>query len=392
MDEKLKLYATPRQWDVLCAYEEYGTDVKTAEALGVDKSYISRVRTAVTAKAAMNGYAPDHHLTTPTPPGYKIKGTSTLIDKTTGEAKIQWVKTTADAEAQEAAFQAALEGFKDEITPIKPTKAPDTLSHLLTVYPIGDHHFGMLAWGEETGGEDYDLKRGEFLLCGAMDHLVDTSPASQEAAVLVLGDFMHYDGMAPVTPTHGHLLDADSRFPKMVRAAVKSLRYLVSRALEKHGKVRLIIEIGNHDLSSSIFMMECMSALYENEPRVEVDNSPRNIHCFSFGKNMLGTHHGDKIKVDALVQFFANDFKELWGQTTYRYFHTCHDHHDRVKEVVGGIVEGHRILAPADAHSAKNHRSLQSMKSIVYHAEFGEVARHTVTPAMLDNNEQRDKE
>ncbi|MCR9215311.1 MAG: oxidoreductase [Proteobacteria bacterium] len=386
MDENLEQYATPRQWELITAAIKHGSDRKAGKALGVNKGAFNRARAAVAVKAARYGYAPDHDLLHPTAPGFKVRGSSTLYDMTSGEAKLQWLKTDIDKEAQEEAFRAALVGFKDEIPATTAITGPlQTLSHLLTLYPVGDHHFGMLAWGEETGGEDYDLKRGEELLCGAMDHLVRTSPASQQAAIAILGDFMHYDGMMPVTPTHGHLLDADSRFPKMVRAAIKCLRYLIARALEKHEHVRLIIEIGNHDLSSAVFMMECFEALYENEPRVEVDNSPRNIHCMQFGKNMLGTHHGHKIKVDALAQFFANDFKEIWGGTTYRYFHTCHDHHDRVKEVVGGVVEGHRILAPADAHSAQNYRSLQSMKAIVYHAEYGEVARHTVNPAMLDD-------
>lgn len=389
MDERLREYATDRQWEHLCAVEEFGTAVEAGRQLGLNPSVFSRTKSAVLAKAAQHGYAPDYDLINPTPPGYKIKGTSTLIDKTSGEAKLQWIKTTVDAEAQEAAFKAAIEGFKDEITPVKPIKAPvDTYSHLMTVYPVGDHHFGMLAWGEETGGEDYDLKRGEFLLCGAMDHLVETSPPAQQAAILVLGDFMHYDGMMPVTPTHGHLLDADSRFPKMVRAAIKSLRYLVSKALEKHEHVKLIIEIGNHDLSSAIFLMECFFALYENEPRVEVDNSPRNVHAFTFGKNLIGTHHGHKIKLANIPILFANDWPEEWGRTTHRFCHTGHVHHDEVrgKDFTGMFVESHRILAPGDAHSAgSGYRSPQSMKAITYHAEYGEVVRHKANPLMLDD-------
>lgn len=336
-------------------------------------------------KATQGGYAPQSDLGTyAVPEGLKLKG---ITDTRRNEQGLQvWYKLDEDKVKQEAAFRAALEAMSEEVKPVAAVKAPaQSNENLLACYPVGDHHFGMLAWGEETGGEDYELGRGEELLCGAMDHLVSTAPECQQAAILILGDFMHYDGLAPVTPTHGHLLDADSRFPKMVRVAIRSIKYLIVRALQKHEHVKLIIEIGNHDLSSAIFLMEMFSALYMDEPRVSVDNSPRNIHCFQFGKNMIGTHHGHKIKLDNLVGAFANDWKEIWGHTDFRYYHTGHVHHDHVKEVVGAVVESHRILAPADAHSSSSgYRSLQSMKAIIYHSEFGEVARHTVNPAMLD--------
>ena len=388
MDDNLREFCTDRQLEILLAYDEHKTTRKTAKALGTHHSVVARVIQAVNKKAAQKGYAPDSDLTRAAPEGFNLDGFSDM--RTNPEGKPVWLKYNRDKQQQEEAFQAALEAFKDEILPRPPTAKPvNTFDHLLTVYPLGDHHLGMLAWAAETGETDYDLKRGEELLTGAMSYLVDTAPDARQAAILILGDFMHYDGMMPVTPTHGHLLDADSRFPKMVRSAIKSIQYMVRAALTKHEHVRLVIEIGNHDLSSAIFLMECFHTLYQDEPRITVDNSPRNIHAFTFGKNLIVTTHGDKLKPAQIPEIVAHDYYKEWGQTIHRVCHTGHRHHDEIKDYVGMTVETHRILPPADAHSAlSGYRSRKSMKSISYHAEFGEVARYNFNPAMLGAAEE----
>ncbi len=56
------------------------------------------------------------------PDGYKIKGTSSLVDEF-GNTKLQWVKTDTDAERQVELMKAVVEGMKSEITPVAPVKA-----------------------------------------------------------------------------------------------------------------------------------------------------------------------------------------------------------------------------------------------------------------------------
>ena len=195
---------------------------------------------------------------------------------------------------------------------------------------------------------------------------------------------MHYDSFEAVTPAHRNLLDADGRFPKMVRAAIKTIRYMISKALAKHKKVHVIIEIGNHDTSSSIFLMECMHNIYEDEPRITIDRSPSHYHYFRFGKCLIGTHHGDKAKFEKLPLIMAADRSTDWGETEFRYWLTGHIHHDSVKEFAGVKCESFRVLAAADAYAANaGYRAGRDMKAIVYHKHFGEVARHTVNPRML---------
>jgi len=171
----------------------------------------------------------------------------------------------------------------------------------------------------------------------------------------------------------------------MVRAVIRSTRQMIDKALLRHGELHIIVEIGNHDLSNSVFLMECLSALYEKEPRVTVDTSPRHFHYFTFGKTLVGIHHGHGVKLDKLPLIMAADRPKDWGETKYRYWWTGHIHTDTMKDFVGCRVESFRVLPPEDAWAAnKGYRSMSDMKAIVLHKEFGEVARHTVNPAMLD--------
>ena len=385
LDENLRPFATDSQWEKLKALAEHGSDRRAAEALGLSsKSSILNARRAVIARAAGQGYSPDHDMTHPVPDGFRLKGTTSLYNMETGEGKLQWVKTEADKERQAEIFREAVKALASDIPRVRPTKGPDKASdNLMACYPVGDHHLGMLAWDEEAG-DNYDLSIGERLLFQATEHLVKVTPSCAQASIVFLGDFMHYDSFEAVTPKGRNQLDVDSRYPKMVRAAIRSMRNLIETALRRHWSVHVIVEIGNHDLSSSIFLMECLFNIYENEPRVTVDTTPMHFHYLEFGKCAVGTHHGHGTKMANLPLIMAADRPEMWGRTEYRYWWTGHVHHDQTKDYNGTKVESFRVLAPADAWaSQKGYRSARDMKAIVLHREFGEVARHTVNPDMF---------
>ena len=267
---------------------------------------------------------------------------------------------------------------------VKPTNGPVNRStELLACYNVSDHHFGMLSWHEETG-EDYDLDIAEQLLVGAFDHLVKSIPPCQQALVTLLGDLLHYDSFRAETPQSGNMLDADGRYPKMVRAAVRSVRYLIKASLKQHESVHVIVERGNHDPSSSIFLMEALANVYEDEPRVTIDTSPSKFHYHRFGKNLIGIHHGDTVKMKDLPLLMAHDRAVDWGETEHRFWWTGHVHHDATQEFPGVKCESFRVLAAKDAwHSEHGYRAKRDMKAIVLHQEYGEVARHTFNPAMI---------
>jgi hypothetical protein len=74
----------------------------------------------------------------------------------------------------------------------------------------------------------------------------------------------------------------------------------------------------------------------------------------------------------------AVDRAKDWGETTFRHWLTGHVHHDQMKEFAGCTFESFRTLAAKDAYAAGHgYRSERDMKCIVYHAEYGELMRHT---------------
>lgn len=316
----------------------------------------------------------------------KIARVSTLYGPD-GDVRAQWVIEKPEDAQRIANLQEWAKALAEDLpkVPLLRWEATGFSSpKLMACYPIGDHHMGMLSWKHETG-TSYDLDIGEQLLASAMDHLAGTTPACDEAAVIFLGDFMHYDSFDAVTPTSRNMLDSDGRFPKMVRAAVRTMRRAIETAAKRHKKVNVIVEIGNHDLASSIFLMEALHNIYEDNPRIFIDTSPRHYHYFSFGQNLVGVHHGHGAKIADLPMIMAHDRKEDWGNTTHRYWWTGHVHTQKHYDFQGCSVESFRILAPADAWAAnKGYRAGRDMKAIVLHREYGEVARYTVNPSMLE--------
>ena len=162
------------------------------------------------------------------PDGYKIKGTSSLVDEF-GNTKLQWVKTDTDAERQVELMKAVVDEMKKDLPKYKPvTLAKNgTDDDLLNLYTITDHHIGMLACQEE-GGDDYDTTIAESLAVDWFNSAVCMSPQSGECIINFLGDQMHYDGMKAMTPMSGHILSADSRLFKMIRTAIKVIKLSVS--------------------------------------------------------------------------------------------------------------------------------------------------------------------
>jgi hypothetical protein len=316
--------------------------------------------------------------------GMVVTGRSTLTDLRTGEPVMEWVKESLDRQRAKEAQEAAYAALAAKLPRIAPSKAPAASdAQLCTVYTLTDCHVGALAWHRE-GGADWDLQIAEDTLLGCFQHMIAGAPASELAVVNQLGDFLHWDGLEAVTPTSKHLLDADGRFEKVVAVAIRVLRRVIGLALAKHPRVHVIMAEGNHDLASSVWLRQMFAALYENEPRVTVDDSPLPYYALEWGDTLLAFHHGHLKKNDQLPLLFAAQFPREWGRTTKRYCHTGHRHHLEEREHSGMIVFQHPTLAARDAYAARGGwHSMRSATAVTYHRHHGEVSRTSASPEML---------
>lgn len=383
--ELLTFCRTPRQKQVVSAVIEHGTQYAAAEALSCGQPVVSDMLARVKRYAAEQGWSPDHDMVRAAPETHFVKGTSTYYNAE-GEISGQWVKTDTRKDQLEAAALAFIEGAKDEIRREAPVSPPahEHNDSLLNLYICTDYHMGMLAWGEETRGEDWDLGIAEDLLVRWFASAIAQSPKGSKAVAGFLGDGIHQDGFAAVTPASGHNLDADTRYQKIVRTWIRARRRIMRMLLEKYPEVVLIEAEGNHSPSTDAVMREWWSAVYEDEPRVTVDTSPDPYYCVEWGKTSLFFHHGHRKKPTNIHDVFAAKFREVFGRTKHSYAHMGHLHHRDLKETNLMVVEQHRTLAAADAYaSSHGWISGREAQCITYHKEYGEAGRVVITPEML---------
>ncbi|MCC3607439.1 MAG: hypothetical protein JGK24_30485 [Microcoleus sp. PH2017_29_MFU_D_A] len=384
IDENLYQYCTPRQRETLEAIDRLGSAKAASIELGMNIGGASETYLAVKKKAAKKGYAPEHDFTRPVPDGYVAKGVSTYYNAE-GKPAGQWVKASLSHQALVDAMREAVDGFKDEILPASVIIAPEgSEEHLCNLYTFTDYHLGMLAWHKE-GGSDWSIAIAEKTILAALVQMVNQSPSAHTAVLNIQGDFLHTDGKTPVTPASKHVLDADSRFPKIRRSAIRIIRSLVAICLQRHQEVRLIIAEGNHDEESAGWLSDLFAVHYEEEPRVTVNDSVLPFYVFEWGTTMLGIHHGHKVKNESLPLLFAAQFPQEWGRTTRREIHCGHRHHRDEKEYNGVTVVQHPTLAARDAYAARGGWIAdRAAWAITYHKKYGAVGRVMITTEMLE--------
>ncbi|RWO08266.1 MAG: oxidoreductase [Mesorhizobium sp.] len=317
------------------------------------------------------------------PAGQKIKGVSALVDPE-GREIIKWIKTDTDREQAAEIMRAAVEALKEEIPRLPALSGPAHFrDDLLNQFVVTDNHFGMLSWREETGA-DYDLRIAEQLLLDWFAAAIAQAPDAHTAILAQLGDLMHHDALESVTPAHRHVLDADSRLQKVIRVVIRTIRRIIDMMLRSHQHVHVVMASGNHDPASSAWLREMLATMYEDEPRISVDNSPALYYAYEWGKTGLYYHHMHKRGVKDIDRTFAGMFREMFGRCRYNYGHGGHRHSDEVVETALMIVERHQTLAAPDAHSAGGGwLSGRSAKRVTYSKHFGEVGRDVLRPEMV---------
>lgn len=383
-EDMAKYATTQRQRDCLAAVLEHGSQRAAADALGIAQSGLNEHLQRLRAHAARKGYAPGH-FSDGVPEGY-LMGKVTVQRGPNGVERT-WERMSPDQLQTIRAVTAIIEEAGEELPriPARPFTG-HCRADLLTQYTFTDYHLGMRATAEE-GGADWNLATAEDLLTRAFAHQIAAAPPAAVGLICQLGDFMHFDGLLPVTPTSRHVLDADSHFQDMVRAALRCLRRLVEMALTKHERVVVLAAEGNHDIASSIWMRETLRILYENEPRVEIIDSLSPFYVYQWGETMLAFHHGHMKKKEQLPAFFAAEHAKVWGATRFRYGHSGHYHHElETADVPGMKWYQHPTLAARDSHCIRGaYGQNRECVAITYSKRLGRVGTINTTPEMVED-------
>jgi len=379
----LEFCTTEKQRDiVMLCYVEGHSQYQAAKILNCTRNAIMCTIRDIKAKARRRGYSPDHDWRNSVPDGHKIKGVSTFYNED-GLPVRQWVKSQTDEQRQFEILIERLEGAQSSLPKFKTTAAPKSCDkNLLTLLTITDFHLGMYAYEAETG-DDWDVTIARDVFLNSIHDMIQAAPKAETGMLCQLGDFLHWDGILSVTPQSGHILDADTRYGKLVDLSMSVMTEAVKMMLRKFSKVVVVSAEGNHDISGSIWLRKHLKHLFDNEPRLTIIDNDFPYYAYLHGETMLAFHHGHKVKLANLHKLFASEprFREMWGKANYTYIHTGHYHHERVIEDGGAIAEMHPTLSGRDAYAARGGWvSRRGAKVITYDKNAGEVARITIRP------------
>lgn len=363
---------TDKQIEALAAMEQAGSLSAAAALLGISRG---AMRTRLYGAQQSGGELRDE-LDQRVADGFELKGYSQFTKTVAGEPI--WLKTRKAERDYWEGVQRAIEGF----TPIDPaTIAPMPEAPQSDIIPwlqIGDAHVGMLSTERETGA-NFDIGIAKAELMAAAATLIDEAPECERMVINDLGDGTHYETFKGETMGHGHALDYDTRYWKMIDAYMEVGEFIAERALAKAQTVDLIYNAGNHSESNDSWMAAHMRSLHRRNPRINVIDNTNRFIAYRMGKTLVVVHHGDKAKPEKFRDVVVSDFGQDWGETDFRYLDGGHVHHSQRKELAGCIFESWNNLAPRDkyAHDA-GYRSKQCMSLVLRSRTYGEVGRRVM--------------
>ena len=379
MQEYLEYCTTDRQREIIQAWLDCdGNSARASELLGINPGTVRDIIVIIRKRAAKSGFTESFDARAHVPPGHRLVGQSTYTKTDNGEPI--WIKTTAERDVkQDNAAKSFIEGLQDSIpvAPVKPKESLEYGDELCPVIVIGDAHIGAKSWHIETKERDFDSGIASQEIKEAVSSLVDVAPHCKQGVLISVGDYLHMDSSRNTT-TKGTPVSVDDRLDKVMRIAAETMIYSINRMLDKVENLEVICARGNHDSDLSLMLQLILEYTMKNEPRVTVMPVPGFYSVFSFGKNLLGVHHGDKVKPAKLAQILPRDYPKEYAESTYRLWCIGHYHSMQVEQFDTGVtVERFSTLCPPDSwHSSMGYNSDSTMTMFVLKKSGGRQCTH----------------
>lgn len=248
----------------------------------------------------------------------------------------------------------------------------------LFVYDPADVHFNKLAIAVETG-EDYNTQIAVLRVREGLAGLLRKSSGFDIHKILfILGnDILNADGPSNST-TKGTHQDTDTLWFNAFTIAFGIMVEQIE-TLAMLAPVTVQFNPSNHDVMSGFFMAHSLKSWFRQHPSVTVNCSTSHRKYFRYGKNIIGTTHGDGAKAKDLALLMANETGNAWGECPHRYFYTHHIHHKESKDYTSVCVESLRSPSSADGWHHRNgfQHAPKAIEAFIHHADHGQVARLT---------------
>ena len=211
---------------------------------------------------------------------------------------------------------------------------------------LTDFHFGMLAWGAETG-TDYDMEIAARKFKEILDDIISKTSffKFQKIYFVFCHDFFHCNNQEKTTNKGTHV-DTDGGMFKIFDRGLNLLVEAMER-LRKIAPVETVWLHSNHSADTSYYAIRCLEAYFRNDSRVTVDSTPSPRKYRKFGRCLLGMAHGDNEGKRANI-IMQTEVPQLYGDATFRCLHLGHQHHEKVEDVNGVVVRYLPSPVPAD--------------------------------------------
>lgn len=249
--------------------------------------------------------------------------------------------------------------------------------HLLVIDPA-DIHIGKLCSAFESGKE-YNSEIAVKRVLEGVQGIIEKSNGFNIDKILFIGgnDVLHIDTPKGTT-TSGTVQDTDGmwydNFLKAKRLYVDVIDMLMNIA-----DVHFTFNPSNHDYQSGFFLAQVIETHYRECENISFDCSIAHRKYFKYGKNLIGTTHGDGAKNQDLGSLMSIESKEYWAKVDHRYFYTHHVHHKTSKDFINVTVESLRSPSGTDSWHDRNgfKGAPKAVEGFIHSKEFGQVARLT---------------
>jgi len=266
----------------------------------------------------------------------------------------------------------------------KKVKRKDITEKHLLVIDIADLHIGKLADKSETGdsyNSDIGVKRA---LEGVNGILSKAKGFPIDKILFIIGnDVLHIDN-ANKSTTSGTTQDVDGMWYKNYEIA-RDLYINIIETLITVADVHVVHNPSNHDYISGFMLADSVYCWFRNHKNVSFDVSNAHRKYFIYGKNLIGSSHGDGAKMADMPLLMANEAPLQWANTFYRYIYLHHIHHKDVtkfksgKDYQGVTVEYLRSPSGTDSWHHRNgyQHAPKAIEAFIHNKQFGQCARLT---------------
>ena len=247
----------------------------------------------------------------------------------------------------------------------------------LFVFDPADIHIGKLCSAFEVGETYNNQIAVQRVLKGCKGILNEIDTTTIDKVLFVIGnDILHIDNTKRTT-TSGTPQDTDGMWHSNFLIA-KQLYVDIIEILMSVADVHVVYNPSNHDYTNGFFLAQVIETHFKDCKNVTFDTTISHRKYFTYGKNLIGTTHGDGARAENLPLLMAHESKD-WSNCKHKYIYTHHLHHKVSKDYMGVCVETLRSPSGTDSWHHRNgyQHAPKAVEGYIHDKEHGQIQRLT---------------